>query len=119
MAPVLPSEVQFTEQDGGRNPFEVALQGQRRHQALCRRVFGGPTGNWASIILDFTMSCRSCRAAISAPSLRSLLSHHAVVPFTFRCQVRWVTYRTSSGFYASFAGDIALAVVAHEGTKGK
>ena len=62
----------------------ITRKGSHRLQALCRWVSWEPTGNWASINPDFTLPCRSCDTAISAPSLRLSLFRHAIVPSAFR-----------------------------------
>ena len=80
-------------------------KGIHRLRALCRWVSWGPTGNWASINPDFTMPCRSCRSAMSAPSLRLLLCRHAPDPFClFRLPVRRRTFGTFLRFPTRFSG---------------
>jgi hypothetical protein len=88
-------------------------QGKRRRQALCRRVDMRPTGNWASDNTVFTLPCRSCGTAISAPSLRLPLCRHAMFPLAFRRRVRRLTSGTFLRFPGHLCGDMQLAVTAH------
>ena len=88
-------------------------QGKRRRQALCRRVDMKPTWNWASDNTVFTMPCRSCGTAISAPSLRLPLCRHAMFPLAFRRRVKRLTSGTFLRFPGHLCGDMQLAVTAH------
>ena len=88
-------------------------QGKRRRQALCRRVEMKPTWNWASDNTVFTIPCRSCGAAISAPSLRLPLCRHAMFPLAFRRRVKRLTSGTFLRFPGHLCGDMQLAVTAH------
>ena len=93
--------------------FLCRSQGKRRRQALCRRVDIKPTWNWASDKAVFTIPCRSCGTAISAPSLRLPLFRHAMFPSAFRRRVRRLTSGTFLRFPGHLCGDMKLAVTAH------
>jgi len=93
--------------------FLCRSQGKRRRQALCRRVDIKPTWNWASDNAVFTLPCRSCGTAISAPSLRLPLFRHAMFPSAFRRRVRRLTSGTFLRFPGHLCGDMKLAVTAH------
>ena len=93
--------------------FLCRSQGKRRRQALCRRVEIKPTWNWASDNAVFTLPCRSCGTAISAPSLRLPLFRHAMFPSAFQRQVRRLTSGTFLRFPGHLCGDMRLAVAAH------
>src|SRR5712692_482058 len=111
LPPVLPSKVRVA--TGSGSATFCRSQGKRRRQALCRRVEMKPTWNWASDNAVFTIPCRSCGTAISAPSLRLPLCRHAMFPSAFRRQVRRLTSGTFLRFPGHLCGDMRLAVAAH------